>query len=259
MFLKILVWLSILYLAVRYAWVIFDWLIAPRSINWELHPIKKSFWRLFTEMITFHSYKDHPNKQYRTALMLWHYCLIFSIIYHESKIMQYHIPYVLVFIMYLLGTGSTLFLLFVKTNDLILFRFLSTKHYLTALLILFYFITGILMLPPDIISINQFWKEFLTSNTPEITLFAGLHLSATAMLFFYLPSTRMFHYILRFFNFYTVIWRDKPLQKSEKQALIGYLDKTPSWQANHFDYAGNWGQKAEKIPLYLEKEDADDE
>ncbi len=259
--LEIILHFSIVYLVLRYVLAAVEWVVTPRGLSWELHPIEHGFWRLLSDAITFQQYKNHHNKKYRGVLIAWHLSLIGSIIYHGLALLFVEMPRLLAAFIYLNGIVSTLLLIRLKASDPLLKSSFNPKNIMLYAILIGYFITGLLTTSPEEYSeIHAVWQSWWTTGSYSMTLIGMSHIIATTTLFWFLPETKAFHYITRFFAFYFVVWRHRPASLTERLQLQATLTEIPEWEADQFKIGGTksretWAAQVKKTPQMMERED----
>jgi nitrate reductase gamma subunit len=83
----------------------------------------------------------------------------------------------------------------------------------------------------------------------------GWQMTVAALFLFYLPFTRMVHFLAKYFTYHKVRWDDReatPGSTLEKR-LRGYLDFGVTWSADHIGGGSTWLDVATSLPEELEK------
>jgi nitrate reductase gamma subunit len=85
---------------------------------------------------------------------------------------------------------------------------------------------------------------------PQVSLLIGMQMAVASLFLFYLPFTRMIHFVAKYFTFHKVRWDDRevvPGSAMEKR-LRGYLDFGVTWSAEHVRTGKTWLEVATNLP-----------
>ena len=92
-------------------------------------------------------------------------------------------------------------------------------------------------------------------DPPNVSPMIGWQMTVAALFPFYLPFTRMVHFLAKYFTYHKVRWDDReatPGSTLEKR-LRGYLDFGVTWSADHIRAGNTWLDVATSAPEETEK------
>jgi nitrate reductase gamma subunit len=95
----------------------------------------------------------------------------------------------------------------------------------------------------------------LKLEAPQASLLLGLQMSVAALFLFYLPMTRMVHFVAKYFTYHSVRWDDRPrvTGSSLDRSLAAALSFGVSWSASHLQTGKTWAEVATTLPAEVEK------
>lgn len=98
---------------------------------------------------------------------------------------------------------------------------------------------------PTFSEYRQFWVGLVTFRPVSVKPAWAIYIIISALHLIYLPYTRAFHYITRFFAFFLIRWDDEPnLRGSElEKKLQELLDQKITWSGPHIESGGTWKEQ----------------
>ena len=149
-----------------------------------------------------------------------------------------------------LGLAGTLYLLVLRLADGGLRRMSDPATFLHLLLLATMFagwLVAGLRAEGNLTGLRKHLAALLSGRPGTIgqpaLLFA---LFVTALFLIYLPWSRMFHFVAKYFFYHAVLWENEPMRSGSRleQDFVRYLGYTASWSAQHVRPQGSWAEQA---------------
>jgi nitrate reductase gamma subunit len=96
---------------------------------------------------------------------------------------------------------------------------------------------------PTFFEYRQFWVGLLTFSPASVKPAWGIYIIISGLHLIYLPYTRAFHYVTRFFAFFLIRWDDEPnVRGSELEKRLQKLisQQKVTWSAPHIKSGETW-------------------
>lgn len=118
------------------------------------------------------------------------------------------------------------------------------------LFVVFFIVLGLTLLfaDPGFAEVRQFIRSSLTfaCNYEMQSAWLEFTIVFTAILIAYIPTTRMAHFVLKWFTYHNVRWDDALIQpgSAAETRIKTYLEQPVSWSAPHLSNARTWKEAA---------------
>lgn len=213
----------------------------------------------------------HRHRSYWFVLYPWHVGFILIITFHilcflGSVLVVLGIsvsadsPNVLGWTTYFvtLATGVTSFitgaigsvgLLLKRSVDRNLKAYASHLNYFSYIFTLVVFVSGFYawaFADPSLDEYREFWVGLLTFRYVEVMPATAFHIVVFDLFLIYLPFTRSFHYVTRFFAYFLIRWDDKPNVRGSQleHRLQDMFKQKITWAAPHVKPGQTWEEAA---------------
>jgi len=244
------------------------------SVNWWEQGSKqrsfRGFFFLLKEYLHLGEY-FHRHRSYWLALYPWHVGFILIIAFHVlcffgavlivsgipvssdssslTGIVFYYATLVTGAVSFVAGALGSIGLLVKRTADGDLKAYASPLNYFSYLFTLIVFTSGFYawaFADPTLGEYREFWVGLITLDYAMVMPVTAIHIIVFNLFLIYLPFTRSFHYITRFFAYFLIRWEDTPNVRGSKleQRLQDMFKQKITWSAPHIKPGQTWEEAA---------------
>jgi nitrate reductase gamma subunit len=244
------------------------------SLNWWEEGRKKrsirGFFYLLKEYLHLGEY-FHRHRSYWVALYPWHIGFILIIAFHilcffgaviivcgdtvstDSSsiigIIFYYATLITGVVSFASGAFGSIGLLLKRSSDDNLKLYATPLNYFSYLFTLVVFVSGFYawaFADPTLAEYREFWVGLITLNYVRVMPATAIHIIVFDLFLIYLPFTRSFHYVTRFFAYFLIRWEDTPnVRGSELEKKIqGMFKQKITWSAPHIKQGQTWEEAA---------------
>ena len=244
------------------------------NINWweggRKHRSFRGFFYLLKEYLHLGEY-FHRNKSYWFVLYPWHVGFILIITFHilcffgavlivsgipvsfdSTSIIGtlfYYVTLITGVVSFIAGAFGSVGLLLKRWSDKNLKAYASPLNFFSYLFTLLVFLSGLYawaFADPTLGEYREFWVGLITLHYVKVIPVTAFHIIIFNLFLIYLPFTRSFHYITRFFAYFLIRWEDTPnVRGSElEHKLQDMFKQRITWSAPHIKSGQTWEEAA---------------
>jgi nitrate reductase gamma subunit len=146
---------------------------------------------------------------------------------------------------FIAGAFGSIGLPFKRRTDPDLRAYATPMTYFSYLFTAVVFLSGLaawIFTDPTLSEYREFWKGLITFRFIGVEAGSAFHIIAFNLFLIYLPFTRSFHYVARFFAFFLIRWDDEPNIRGgllEKKLQEMFKQKV-TWSAPHVKTGKSW-------------------
>jgi len=165
---------------------------------------------------------------------------------------------VLCVVSWLLGSVGTLGLIFKRatTTDLAIYTS-PVEYFNLGFLYLIYFtgLIGWFAGPEFFAGLRSYIAGDLPFGVSGISYLVWTHFTLFELFLIYMPFTRLFHYVAKYFTFDKIFWDDHVVTRGSdlERQIETQLSYRLSWSASHIAQGKSWGEQAAMIDAREEK------
>lgn len=150
---------------------------------------------------------------------------------------------------FITGSIGSVGLLIKRSVDKDLKAYTSYLNYFSYLFTLVVFVSGLYawaFADPTLEEYRDFWVGLFTFRYREVMPATAFHILVFDLFLIYLPFTRSFHYVARFFAYFLIRWDDKPNTKGGEleHKLQDMFRQKIAWSAPHIKPGQTWEEAA---------------
>lgn len=244
------------------------------SLNWWEERRKQRSFRGFIFLLKEYLHMGeyfHRHMSYWLVLYPWHVGFILIITFHilcffgavlivagipvgpDSSsaigIFFYYATLITGVVSFIAGAFGSIGLVVKKSSDKNLKVYSTPLNYFSYLFTLVVFLSGLYawaFTDTTLAEYREFWVGLITLHYVTVMPATALHIIIFDLFLMYLPFTRSFHYITRFFAFFLIRWEDTPNLRGsdlEKRLQEMFAQKI-TWSAPHIKSGQTWGEAA---------------
>jgi nitrate reductase gamma subunit len=161
------------------------------------------------------------------------------------------------------GLGITLLsfgcvgLLLKRISDKSLRSYSTSVDYFNLLFILAVTVTGILAWTsdPNFTAAKASMMSLVTfSALPDLSPSQTIHMTLLSLLVAYIPTTKMTHFVAKYFTYHKILWEDTPniVGSPLREKIKEVLSYKVSWSAPHIRQGITWAEEAMEIEPVME-------
>lgn len=153
---------------------------------------------------------------------------------------------------FIVGAFGSIGLLLKRATDESLKAYATPLNYFSYLFTLVVFLSGLYAwayADPTLAEYREFWVGLITLQYVDVMPATAIHVIIFDFFLIYLPFTRSFHYVTRFFAYFLIRWEDTPnLRGSDLEKKLEEMFKEKiTWSAPHIKSGQTWGEAAKNI------------
>jgi nitrate reductase gamma subunit len=244
------------------------------NVNWWDEGKKRrslrGFFYLLKEYLHLGEY-FHRNKSYWLFLYPWHVGFILIIAFHIFCLFGavlivlgvpvsadspsiigaifYYFTLLTGVISFIAGAFGSIGLLLKRSSDHNLKAYASPLNFFSYVFTLVVFLSGFYawaFADPTLGEYREFWVGLITFHYVKVDVVTATHIIIFNLFLIYLPFTRSFHYITRFFAYFLIRWEDTPnVRGSELEHKLQNMFKQKiTWSAPHIKQGQTWEEAA---------------
>lgn len=244
------------------------------NVNWWDEGKKRrslrGFFYLLKEYLHLGEY-FHRNKSYWLFLYPWHVGFILIIAFHilcffgavlivlgvpvsadsPSVIgaILYYFTLITGVVSFIAGAFGSIGLLLKRSSDHNLKAYASPLNFFSYVFTLVVFLSGFYawgFADPTLGEYREFWVGLITLHYVEVDAVTATHIIIFNLFLIYLPFTRSFHYITRFFAYFLIRWEDTPNVRGSdlEHKLQNMFKQKITWSASHIKPGQTWEEAA---------------
>lgn len=139
---------------------------------------------------------------------------------------------------FFLAFSGNVLLLLRRLSDSVLRKYTTLQDYFNLVLIFAVLLSGIFVWSGEF-SAQETIVQIISFNAYQLGVPVIVHLLLLGLMFFYIPLSKMNHYIGKYFTFHKILWENDPnlpgsRVERELQKNAGYQPKT-KWSASHIN------------------------
>ncbi len=244
------------------------------TLNWWLeerkrHPFR-GFFFLLKEYLHLGEY-FHRNRSYWLFLYPWHVGFMLIILFHtlcffgalftvsgitisdrspdSIGIALHYTTLISGFVSFVAGAFGSAGLLVKRLSDPNLRAYATPLNYISYVFTLAVFLSGLCswaLADPTLEEYRRFWAGLMTLNYTKVMPLTAAHIIIFNLFLVFLPFTRSFHYITRFFGYFLIRWEDTPNLRGSKleEKIERMLNQRITWSAPHIKAGQTWKEAA---------------
>ncbi len=233
------------------------------EVDWFKRPAHKSLMGeligMGSEIFFLHRVKEHnPYKIWLFSMsMHWGIYFLFTWIFLlvVESIIQFdalsQITNILGVVAFTLGAFGCLMLAVKRATNRGLNLYSAPVDYFNLLFLFSIFVTGLLswFMDSSLTSHREYLKGIISFKAASVPTITVLNFILFELFLIYMPFTKLFHYIAKYFTFHKVLWDDafKVKGSPEDKKIMEQLSSRVTWAGPHIVPGKTWLEEAEII------------
>jgi nitrate reductase gamma subunit len=213
----------------------------------------------------------HRHRSYWFVLYPWHVGFILVIVFHilcffgavftvfgmpvasnSTSVLGISVYYATLFtgvVSFIFGAFGSIGLLLKRAADEDLRAYASPLNFFSYVFTLVVFLSGLYawaFVDPSLDEYREFWVGLITLNYIGVMSATAFHVLVFDLFLVYLPFTRSFHYVTRFFAYFLIRWEDEPNRRGSEleQKLQKMFKQKITWSGPHIKPGQTWEEAA---------------
>ncbi len=231
-----------------------DWAKKPRhrSLTGELL-------EMMSEILFLRKLKEHnPYKIWLFSLSMhwgiyllltWVFLLVAEAVFNVDVISP--VTNFLGIMAFITGSAGSFMLIFKRATNSGLKLYTAPVDYFNLMFLFSIFVTGLVSLLTDhsFSSSRIYIEGVLSFRYTPVTFITVLNFGLLELFFIYMPFTKLFHYIAKYFTYHKVLWDNsfKVKGSPDDKKIIKQLSEKVTWAAPHIVQGKTWLEEAEII------------